>query len=213
MQKLTKVKTNGGMTYVELIVVLSIFAAVSSVVVFNYTTFESKVDIKNTASDIALKIVEAQKSALAGLLPIGKNLDGNTDWKPAYGVYFNSSSALDITDGVAFNKKFLYFADLNQSGDIADFTCCSGDDEAIEKVLFQKEKGNSISHLDVFYQGGTSASLNDLSITFTRPNNGATIKSSTSFSGIVSYVQITIISPRSNTSVIKAYPSGRIQIN
>ena len=51
-----KIKTNRGMTYVELIVVLSIFAVLSSVAIFNYGSFQDKVDIKNLGSDIALKI-------------------------------------------------------------------------------------------------------------------------------------------------------------
>ena len=48
------------MTYVELIVVLAIFAILSSVVMFNYGNFQAKVDIKNLGSDIALKIVRTQ---------------------------------------------------------------------------------------------------------------------------------------------------------
>ena len=47
------------MTYIELIVVLSIFAVMSSVVIFNYGLFQARIDIKNLASDIALKFVEA----------------------------------------------------------------------------------------------------------------------------------------------------------
>ncbi|WP_146755300.1 type II secretion system protein, partial [Shigella flexneri] len=58
-----------GMTYVELIVVLSIFATISSVVIFNYGAFQDRIDIKNLSSDIGLKIVEAQKSSLSGQLP------------------------------------------------------------------------------------------------------------------------------------------------
>ena len=47
-----KIKKNAGMTYVELIVVLSIFAVLSSVAVFNYSEFQTKVDIKNLANDL-----------------------------------------------------------------------------------------------------------------------------------------------------------------
>ena len=68
-----------GMTYVELIVVLSIFSAMTSVVLFNYGEFQAKVDIKNLASDIALKIVEAQKSSLSGKLPESFPVN----WKPS----------------------------------------------------------------------------------------------------------------------------------
>src|SRR3989344_6451778 len=77
-----------GMTYVELIVVLGIFGVISSVVMFNYGEFQDKVEIKNLASDIALKVVEAQKSAMSGKLPVNPP----SGWKPAYGVYFPSVS-------------------------------------------------------------------------------------------------------------------------
>ena len=54
-------KLNKGMTYVELIVVLSIFSIMTSIVLFNYNEFQAKVDIKVLANDIVLNIVEAQK--------------------------------------------------------------------------------------------------------------------------------------------------------
>ena len=52
-----KIKGNRGMTYVELIVVLGIFAVMLSISMFNYKRFQGKVDIKNLANDIALKLV------------------------------------------------------------------------------------------------------------------------------------------------------------
>ena len=61
MKKLLKMQKNRGMSYVELIVVLSIFAVLSSVILYNYGEFQAKVDIKNLASDIALQIVQSQK--------------------------------------------------------------------------------------------------------------------------------------------------------
>src|SRR3989339_1856034 len=79
---------NKGMTYVELIVVLSIFSVLSSVAIYNYGDFQSSVDIKNLASDIALQIVKAQKDSLSGLLPLQVV---KTDWKPSYGVQFDLS--------------------------------------------------------------------------------------------------------------------------
>jgi prepilin-type N-terminal cleavage/methylation domain-containing protein len=55
-----------GMTYVELIVVLSIFSVISTIVIFNYKEFQAKVDIRNLANDVALKIVQAQKNSTTG---------------------------------------------------------------------------------------------------------------------------------------------------
>ena len=61
-----KLQKNKGMTYVELIVVLSIAGIIASISLFNYKDFQDRVDMKNLASDIASKIVEAQKNSISG---------------------------------------------------------------------------------------------------------------------------------------------------
>ncbi len=194
---------NKGMSYVELIVVLSIFSVMSSIMIFNYKDFQAKVDIKNLASDIALKIVEAQKSSLSGKLPPSLQynmISSPSIWKPSYGIYINR---------VSDNKSFIYFTDVNPIDNLYTNSNCSG--ECLDKITITK--GNYISSLDVFYQGGTNASLNDLTITFSRPNSGAVIKSSASFIFPISYIQITIASPQAVTAKIKLYLSGRVQVN
>jgi prepilin-type N-terminal cleavage/methylation domain-containing protein len=187
-----KLKLNRGMTYVELIVVLSIFSVLSSVAVFNYRAFQSRVDIKNLASDITLKIVEAQKASLSGLLP---QSSVTSSWKPSYGVYFDISTP----------KQFIYFVDLDNQGTR----------ETLETINITKD--NSISSLGVCYQGSLDpcslTSLSDLFLTFSRPNSGAIITSSSSFTSNINYVQITVTSPQGASSLIKLYPSGRVQIN
>ena len=60
LRKCKTFPTSNGMTYIELIVVLSIFAVMTSIVLFDYGGFQAKVDIKNLASDVALQIVQAQ---------------------------------------------------------------------------------------------------------------------------------------------------------
>src|SRR3989344_7804583 len=100
--KLKAKKLNSGMTYVEVLTVLAIFSIMTSIVLFNYKGFQAKVDIKNLASDIALKVVEAQKSSLDGKLPLP--IPPPT-WKPSYGVYF------DVTP----LQQFIYFVDLDSS--------------------------------------------------------------------------------------------------
>ncbi len=205
-----KIKLNTGMTYVELIVVLSIFSVLSSVAIFSYGDFQAKVDIKNLASDVALKAVEAQKSSLSGLVPpSAQQSQVGPTWKPSYGVYFNITSGRFNLSGVT-NTSFVYFVDLNQNGNF-DFSSCPGSGECLDKITITK--GNIISNLDVFYQDSTSASITDLAITFSRPNSGAVIQSSTSLRSNISYAQVTILSPKGSTGLIKLYPSGRIQVN
>jgi prepilin-type N-terminal cleavage/methylation domain-containing protein len=198
MKKLSKIKKNRGMTYVELIVVLSIFAIVSSVVIFNYGNFQSRIDIRNLASDIALQVVAAQKASISGLLPV--QVPTVSPWKPAYGVYFDLTS----------NKTFTYFADLNNSNFYSG-TNCTG--ECLNYVTITK--GNYISRIDS-YVGAVAASITKpIAVTFKRPNSNAVFSySDGAFITGFDYLQITISSSNgSATALIKIYPSGRVQVN
>jgi len=195
-----------GMTYIELIVVLGIFSVLSSVAIYNYGQFQDKVDIKNLASDIALKIVKAQKASLSGQLP---KVAVPSNWKPAYGVYFKLISP-------GSNKSLIYFADVDQGYDYDDGTFCAspGTGECVEKINITK--GNVISDLSVYYIGNptpTSLAGSDLTVTFSRIRSGGVFQSSGSLGANIDYVQISILSPRGSTSLVKIYPSGRVQIN
>ncbi len=185
------------MTYVELIVVLGIFAAMAAVSIFSYGAFQARVDIRNLASDIALKIVEAQKSASLGKLP---NPALSSTWKPSYGLYFNR----------AVNPKtFITYIDRDNDKFYDGTGACT--DECTE--IINITKGNSVSNLQVFYQDGTSAQINHTQINFTRPSLTANLRGTPAFTLPVSYVQISIASPNGQTSTIQVYPSGRVQVD
>lgn len=183
-----------GMTYVELIVVLSIFATMTSISLFNYNKFEEKVEIKILANDIALKIVEAQKSAVNGKW----NLNASVNWKPSYGINFDLS---------ADNKGFTYFADLDNNSFYTDSSCTG---ECLDKIAITK--GNTVSAITVNGTGCPST-VNNINIVFKRPDSSAIITSNPVLSCTVSYIQVSLSSPSALTSNIKIYPSGRIQIN
>ncbi len=195
------------MTYVELIVVLTIFSTLSSVVVFNYVAFQDKIDVKNLTSDIALKVVEAQKSSVSGRLPPSPQQSGVTSsWRASYGLHFNLSD----------NKRFQFFTDVNQDG-LYNSSDCPGNasnEECLDEVSIAK--GGSISGLSVLCQGDDSTkNLQDLMITFVRPSGSAILKSSSTeidcMSGIA-YVGISVISPRDFTATVRIFPSGRIEL-
>ena len=201
-----------GMSYVELIVVLSIFSLLSGVIIYNYQGFQSKVDIKSLANDIALKIVDAQKTSLSGQLP---QATFASDWKPSYGVFFDLYSKSSSFD----NKGFVYFVDLDQDGMTVGCTSKKDGDggtECLEKVSLTKN--NIISKLVVFYQSDPNnpSPLKDadLAITFSRPSSSAVFYSLGAKLEDVSHVEITTISPDSSSqAVIRVYSSGRIQVN
>ncbi len=201
-------KINKGMTYVELVVVLGIFSMMSTVVVFNYSKFQDKIDIKNLSSEIALKIVQAQKDASNGTLPSVAQRSGlSSSWKPAYGVIFD----------IATPTQFVYLVDLDNSSTCnAATSTCSAPYAVGGEVseLLSITKGNTISAMSAVAPVGQSAcpSLNRVSFWFTRSNSNPVINTTNSCATI-SYIQLTISSKKGLTSNIKVYPSGRIQIN
>lgn len=213
MTQKNKKQWQAGMTYVELIVVLSIFAVLSGVVLFNYGEFQSKVDLKNLASDIALKVIEAQKASLSGKLPPAGYTVTST-WKPSYGVYFN---IIPPPAGTGDNKSFIYFADLDDlllpppsQNSFFDGSFISCTVECLEKIDIKK--GNYISKIEVF--GSVTSTPNNLAVVFSRINSGMTFSSgNVVLPNDVSHVQITLTSPKSTTAKIILYPSGRVQID
>ncbi len=222
MKKLFGKQNNKGMTYIELIVVLSIFSIMSSIILFNYSQFRARVEIKDLASNIALRIVEAQKASLSGSLPPATSQYLiTTTWKPSYGVYFDSSTADDPSDNnIPYNQKFVYFVDLDntsppQNSIFDGFSSnCTG--ECLEKITITN--GNKILELSSVNAGssctvGNGQPLNNLSIVFRRPDSSARVTVAGAPLSGFSCVIITIESSASYTSTIKIYPSGRVQVN
>jgi len=195
------------MTYVELIVVLSIFAIMTSVTMFNYGKFQAQVDIKVLANDIALKIVQAQKDAMSGKIPMASQyavISDKPNWKPSYGVAFAPSN----------KSNFIYFVDLDPAIKYYnDATWCRtelGTYECINNI--QITKGNYVSKIEPLGGDGCSTTVGDISILFTRPNSTPIFSSKTSPSCSPDDVVITISSPQGISSKIKIYSSGRIEI-
>src|SRR3990167_8269100 len=187
------VNLQAGMSYAELIVVLGIFSVMSAIAIYNYGAFQAKVDIKNLANDVALKIVQAQKDDSFGKLPLYGSFGVN---KPSYGVHFDRG--LDT-------KSFVYFADLDASKVYTPgtLTCVPGTTyECLEKIDIKKE--NYIS--DISYPNG-------FYLTFTRPSSELTVAGTGPVLNNVDYAQITVLSPKGISAKIKVYASGRIQIN
>jgi type II secretory pathway pseudopilin PulG len=208
-------KLNRGMTIEELIVVLIIFAVISTVVIFNYTNFQSKVDIENLANDIAQQVVQAQNSSLSGFLPPSGYTPDNlgyptTSWKPSYGVYFNTSGTIQGAD----STHFIYFVDLDNSKTFTGENC-NGECLTQYSIPNNNRSNNKIS--DIRIQPANSEVSTPLVVFFTRPSSFANFYSNSTGLPLSlmpgSCVEITISNQKGNiTSKIDLYPSGRVQI-
>ncbi len=108
--------TNGekGFTLLELSFVITIFAIMASIVLFKFQNFGTKTSFENLSQDIALRIVQAQKAAISGLL--NPNFAGTVN-PPAYGMYFKTSSGTPATDPAT--HVFTYFTDIPLPGTAA----------------------------------------------------------------------------------------------
>ena len=215
--KLKAHKFEKGMTYVELIVVLSIMGIMSAIIIPNYNILQKKIETKNLTNEIALKIVEAQKEAMSGQLPdsVHQSHIAISSWHPSYGVYFNS---------IVNNKKFVYFTDLNNAG-YCDSSCdmFSINDPNFDYIdAFNITGDEYIKKIQIFPKSNLSnpTSVGKLSINFTRPDSSAVFASSILSSDPIEvkpdvlYVEITVSASSQNSieSVIRIYQSGRIEI-
>ena len=110
------------------------------------------------------------------------------------------------------NTSFYPFADLN-----SDKVCDDGYSCKVELIdTFNIAKGNSIKNIMVYYntiEERGAEQLKNVHFTFKRPNNEVNITSATEINGPISYIELTLYSPQDFLSIIKVYPSGRIQIN
>lgn len=189
-RKFKKIQYKKGMTYVELIVVLSIFSIMSAVALFDYGKFEARINIKNLANDIALQIVGVQKNAMAGKLASMPFDSG----KPAYGIYFNLTES----------QQFISFADTsgNQFYD-------SG--EELDTIKITKQSFIK----DIKIEGGNcSGPKPDVNIVFKRPDSSALVSTSdlgecSNFSFVDIYISS---ADHSAVADINIYPTGRIEI-
>lgn len=243
--KKIKFPKNAGMTAIELVVVMGIFAAISSTVLFNYRNFSNNVALQNLAQDVALQIKRAQTESVSGRLPIlsGNQLleSGNllpTDWKPSYGVAFQTDVAnnWDLGGGgfaYYFNKGLPPpppdFVEVNR--DLYDFTettyegcgaLAPGDSECLEEIKISS--GDYIDMLCFNFTtinesctagGGIESVNNQAFISFTRPRGNAIIMDGSVDDGGASpydNVFIRITSPSGKHKYISVWASGYISI-
>lgn len=207
-----------GMTYVELIVVLSIFSIITGTIIFNYKQFQQKVDLANLANDIGLKLVDAQKSSTAGEIPFGKvpNPPPGEAWKPSYGLNFEFSPG-------SVSSIFYYFSDLDQNKYFDGITnnCPStgGSSECLD--IINTTQGYGITNIRIYYNDPDFeytevTSETDVSISFTRPGSAASIKMDgyDTQQGGIDFIILTLSNLEdSATAEIKIHASGKIEIN
>lgn len=204
-------KRKKGFTYIEALVVISIFFILTAITMADYRSFQAKIDIRNLSSDIGLTITEAQRSALSGkFAPADYTPIAN--WKPAHGVYFKIETLGEN------QKRFIYFVDLDNDNicdGCSSFPANPGVGNEVVRII-DITKGNYILGTNGLAVGSNEAgyscgSVNELTIVYTRPDSRPIIKADEPCGGeSAGKGGIFIASPSGASSSIVVERTGRI---
>jgi len=192
---------NKGFSLVELLVVLSIFLIITSVVLFNQNKFSSDISITNVAYSIALEIRQAQVS---GIL-VGQ---GRDDFDKAFGVHFMiENNQIVFQNFKDYDDKLNY--DLGEGG-----------------ASQQLSEGNIILSVCTYSDGSSEAGkkcitpsnigvIETVDIMYKRPEPSAIIIDSSSTNANDRRKRVEVIVQSSlgdRTRTIKAYNTGQISV-
>ncbi len=230
------------MTFIELVVVLGIFGAISATVLFNYRDFSTSITLQNLAQDIALQIKQAQTDAVSGRIPVftaGSSQDNNpalipADWKPSFGVAFQLNNANGWTLG---GKGFAYYfnkgAPLPNNPQIdRDFydmtqasygTCgplAAAESECLQEIHISSGDAVDLLCFDFVSVDDTcssgNSSFNQAFISFTRPRGNAVIMDGAVDAGGASphfNLYMRVTSATGGHKYISIWESGYISVN
>ncbi len=233
---------NSGMTILELMVVIGIFATISGTILFNYRDFSDGVSLQNLAQEIALQGKRAQTLASQGRKPLltdaqqtdmiesGTDIFLPSDWVSSYGIAFKSDMPKSFI--FYFNSKEYYSPATGPQGqetledrntylwDFVDSTyngCGRAGSECVEEI-----KITDGSYIDMIClnsealdcSGGAIA--DQVHISFTRPYLDARITAveGGNLTEDVAYAFIRISTPDdSQKRYITFWKTGQISVN
>ena len=177
----------------ELLVTLSLFVVLTTIVLFSQSKFNGSILLTNLAYDVALTVRQAQTYGVN----VRETSSGVFD--KAYGVHFDI-----LTD----DKKFLLFAD---SGGGSGY-----DGSDIEVNKYNIKRGNYIKEIRVInsndcLSSNDGCSVNKLDITFLRPDPDARFESNPTKQNITE-AKIIISSANGDTRNVLVNSTGQISI-
>lgn len=108
-----------GLTLIEMVVVVSIFAVVSSILLFRYSDFSTSASLRNTTQDVALSVRKAQTYATN--VQRAATTDQNEKIYPAYGIHFGLIP-FDFIPTQGSTRRFVIFADAGNFRTASSYT-------------------------------------------------------------------------------------------
>ena len=216
---------NKGGTIIEMLVVVSIFAIVVTVLLFNYSSFITSVGVRNLAQEIGLSVRKAQTYATSV-----RNITGTSgvmsDTFPAYGISFS----VDPTGSayVPSSTAFTLFVDTSATNDRITNNRYDNDgvcgtpavgQECVEhfsittgtKIVSLCTDSPTPNNCFTTEHGGT------VNVVFHRPNPDAVIcvidSNGNCLNQHSSYLKVTVESPKGLQRLITIWNTGQISVN
>lgn len=203
---------SAGFSLIEMLVVVGIFAFLSSVVFANYNQFNIKASLDNLTHQVALIIRQAQV--------YGISVSQIYSSSKAYGVYFSTATPGDQKTFVLFNDRHGPFAGDNAPDKIYNPgpDPCGGvdlNDECVEKVSIQS--GDTVGTLKAREKTdpANALTLKALYVVFTRPNPDANIlgvDANNNQYDKLPDAEITLQSPKGATKRVVVWSTGQIAV-
>lgn len=188
-----------GFTLVEMLVTMSIVTVISSVILFNYSSFNDKLALTAASQEMSLVIRKAENNAIN----VKESTVSLGTFNHSYAVYFDLN-----------NTSYYYlFVDKDADGRYdAGNGCGSNNTECVEEVLIKN--GVKISNIcDSTTCPPTNATK--LYIGFLRPSLDAIIyfvDNAGNYLSTVNTGKIIISSPKGQTSTVTVEKTGQISI-
>lgn len=180
-----------GFTLVELVVTISIFVVVSTLVFANYPKFKSQLSLKKTSQEIAFAVREAQVYSLSV-----KSYDNN--FNIGYGVHFDKNKSSNV----------ILFADVDNSKEY------NNGDKIVKEYAIQTNI-SIISLCGNENNPPASCELSKLNAVYLRPNPIINLSGRSGDDSLVSNlsdIEIIISSSGEITKKIIIWVSGQITI-
>ncbi len=210
-----------GVTLIEMIVVVAIIAAVSSVIIFNYSDFSTNVSVRNLAQEIALSVRKAQTYATSAR-PIDGLSGVDSGSFPGYGISFSVGGPLTPSDPMTPGpKQFVLFAQVGGQGDqpLYDKGLQCGNPSASDECLesFAITTADRITSICGIPGSGRPVCYTDakVDITFERPSPDAIICLSANQSEYlctIPYVVINLESAKGLKRSVTIWTTGQISV-
>ncbi len=202
-------KSQSGLTLVEVMVVVAIFALVSGVLFFNFNDFNTNVTLRNLSQETALAIRKAQTYA-TGV----QKLDGIETYSSTFSAYGISFSPDDNATAFAPNsKRFILFADSGSANRIYANSGICGNPSTSNECLesFTINTPEKIARLCTDLGCITSGTVN---VVFRRPSPDAEIcvVISGNCDSPRSFLKIELESIRGNMRSVTIWNTGQISI-